>query len=50
MVEISEDKLCEIIFYILHLERKNLRSRAKSDQRMSEEIQKLISEYAKLKY
>lgn len=48
MVEISEDKLCEIIFHILYLERKNLRSRAKSDQRMSEEIQKLVSEYAKL--
>ena len=31
----------------LHMEKKNLRSKAKTDQRMSEELQKIIKEYAR---
>lgn len=50
MAEIGEDTLREMIFCILHMERKNLRSGARTDQRMSEEIQKVIKEYAKLNY
>lgn len=32
---------------VLHMEKKNLRSKAKTDQRMSEELQKIIKEYAR---
>ena len=32
---------------ILHMEKKNLRSKAKTAQRMSEELQKIIKEYAR---
>ncbi len=38
----------QMIFELLYMERKNLRSRAKTEQRMSEEIQKMIIEYAKV--
>ena len=34
-------------FEVLHMEKKNLRSKAKTDQRMSEELQKIIKEYAR---
>ncbi len=50
MAEISEEKLRAIIFEILSMERKNLRSKAKTDQRMSEEIQRIIMEYARQRF
>lgn len=50
MAELPEEKLRGIIFEILNMERKNLRSKAKTDQRMSEEIQKVILEYSKMRY
>ena len=50
MAEISEEKLRAIIFEILNMERKNLRSKAKTDQRMSEEIQRIIMEYARQRF
>lgn len=47
MLKISEDIMRQMMFELLHMERKNLRSRAKTEQRMSEEIQKMIIEYSK---
>ena len=49
MSDYSEQELNSIILEILHLERKNLRSKALTDQRMSEEIQKIIISYLKTK-
>lgn len=47
-MEKSKDNILRTLtFEVLHLERKNLRSKAKSDQKMSEEIQKVIVEYAR---
>lgn len=43
----NEHRMNQLTLEILHLERKNLRSKAKTDQKMSEELQKLIMEYAK---
>lgn len=40
----------QMLFEVLYMERKNLRSRAKTEQRMSEEIQKMLIEYAKVVY
>lgn len=40
----------QMLFELLYMERKNLRSRAKTEQRMSEEIQKMLIEYAKVVY
>lgn len=45
--EISKQLLQEMAFQVLYIERKNLRSRAKTDQKMSEELQKVIVDYAK---
>ncbi|MCI8327164.1 MAG: hypothetical protein HFI37_05235 [Lachnospiraceae bacterium] len=42
-----ERMLQTLTFEILHMERKNLRSKSKTDQKMSEEIQKVIVEYAR---
>lgn len=50
MVQLSEQKMRNIIFEILNMERKNLRSKAKTDQRMAEEIQKVIIEYSKMRF
>lgn len=50
MQELSEEKMRMVIFEILNMERKNLRSKAKTDQRMSEEIQKVIIEYARQRF
>ena len=50
MLKISEDMMRQMMFELLHMERKNLRSRAKTEQRMSEEIQKMIVEYSKIVY
>lgn len=43
-----ESILQTLTLEILHMEKKNLRSKAKTDQRMSEELQKIIKEYAKM--
>ncbi len=43
----DEHRMNQLTLEILHLERKNLRSKAKTDQKMSEELQKVIMEYAK---
>lgn len=50
MAKLSEDKMRTIILEILNMERKNLRSKAKTDQRMAEEIQKVIIEYSKMRF
>lgn len=47
MKEIKKQLLQDMAFQVLHMERKNLRSKAKSDQKMSEELQKVIVDYAK---
>ncbi len=47
MKEISKQLLQEITLQVLHMERKNLRSKARSDQKMSEELQKVIVEYVR---
>ncbi|MGN0290832.1 MAG: hypothetical protein ACI4C5_02790 [Lachnospiraceae bacterium] len=47
MEKTKENILRTLTFEILHMERKNLRSKAKTDQKMSEEIQKVIVEYAR---
>lgn len=49
MEKIKEDTLRSIMLEILSMERKNLRSRSKTDQRMSEEIQAAIVQYSKLR-
>jgi hypothetical protein len=48
MKELSEETMRKLIFEVLHMERKNLRSKAKTDQRMAEELSKVIIEYAKM--
>lgn len=50
MVGVPEKKLQAIILEILISERKNLRSKAKTDQRMAEELAKIIQDYAKMRY
>ncbi len=50
MAQLPEEKMRTIIFEILNMERKNLRSKAKTDQRMAEEIQKVIIDYSKMRY
>lgn len=47
MDKAKERLLRTLTFEVLHMERKNLRSKAKTDQKMSEEIQKVIVEYAR---
>lgn len=49
MSKLTENEICMMKLEILNMERKNLRSKAKTDQRMSEEIQKIIIEYSKMK-
>ena len=48
MKEVSEKVMRNMIFEDLHVERKNLRSKAKTDQRMAEELAKIIVDYAKM--
>lgn len=50
MAKIPEEKMRAMIFEILNMERKNLRSKAKTDQRMSEEIQKVIITHSKMRF
>lgn len=47
MKTIEENTLRQMILEVLHLERKNLRSKARTDQRMAEELSKIIIDYAK---
>lgn len=47
MREEADGAMRLMIFEILNLERKNLRSRAKTDARMSDEIIKIIADHAK---
>lgn len=49
MEKIKEDTLRAMMLEILSMERKNLRSRSKTDQRMSEEIQAVFVQYSKLR-
>lgn len=48
MAKLSDNQLFQLKLEILRLERKNLRSKAKTEQRMSDEIQKIIVEYSKM--
>lgn len=50
MQQLPEEKMRMMIFEILNMERKNLRSKARTDQRMAEEIQKIIIDYSKMRY
>ncbi len=47
MKSMEESIMREMILQVLQLERKNLRSKAKTDQRMAEELFKIIVDYAK---
>lgn len=47
-IKLSEDMIRTIIFEILSIERKNLRSKSKTDQRMSEELQTILIQYSKM--
>lgn len=47
MKPMEESIMREMILQVLQLERKNLRSKAKTDQRMAEELFKIIVDYAK---
>lgn len=48
MSKLDDDQLFQLKLEILQLERKNLRSKAKTEQRMSDEIQKIIVQYSKM--
>ncbi len=48
MAKLTDNQLFELKLQILRMERKNLRSKAKTEQRMSDEIQKIIVEYSKM--
>ena len=48
MKEVSEKVMRNMIFEVLHVERIILRSKAKTDQRMAEELANFIVDYAKM--
>ena len=48
MAKLNDNQLFQLKLEILRHERKNLRSKAKTEQRMSDEIQKIIVEYSKM--
>ena len=48
MNQYNEKQIKSVIFEILHIERKNLRSKAFTDFKMADEIWKIISESSKL--
>lgn len=50
MPKLSEDQLRMLKLEVLRMERKNIRSKAKTDQTMSNEIQKVIIEYSKMRF
>ena len=47
-MKIEENVMRQMILQVLQLEKRNLRSKAKTDQKMVDEIIKIISEYAKM--
>lgn len=48
MQKFDEKVIKTVMLEILHLERRNLRSRAMTDTKMAEEISKVIVQYTKL--
>lgn len=46
MEKISEKKLQMLMMEVLHMERKNLRTKAKDDGKMADDIAKTIAAYA----
>lgn len=46
-MKIEENIMRQMILQVLQLEKRNLRSKAKTDQKMVDELIKIISEYAK---
>ncbi len=48
MAEVDEKLVKSVMFEILHIERQNIRSKAKTDIKMVEEIGKVICENLKL--
>lgn len=44
----EENIMRQMILQVLQLEKRNLRSKAKTDQKMVDELIKIISEYAKM--
>ena len=48
--KLSEKKLQLLTMEILHMERSNLRTKARDDGKMAEEIAKLIITYAKQRF
>lgn len=48
MQKFDEKVIKTVMLEILHLERKNLRSRAMTDMKMAEEIRNVIVQYTKL--
>ncbi len=50
MEKLSDDQLRTLKLEVLRMERKNIRSKAKSDTTMSNEIQKVIIEYSKMRF
>lgn len=50
MGEITERRMTAMILEILSMERKNLRTKAKSDNKMSEEIARVILAYTKERF
>ena len=50
MKEIDERLLNTLTFEVLSAERRNLRSKALTDQKMSEEIQKIIIDNLRTRY
>lgn len=46
MEQISEKKLQILMMEVLHMERKNLRTKAKDDGKMADDIAKTIAAYA----
>ena len=48
MAEVDEKLVKSVMFEILHIERQNIRSKAKTDIKMVEEIRKVICENLKL--
>ena len=50
MEELSEKKLQLLMMEVLHMERKNLRTKAKEDGKMADEIARTIIAYANQRY
>ena len=50
MGEMTESKMRAMMLEILSMERKNLRTKAKSDNKMAEEIAKVIVAYTKERF